>query len=85
MGQIVKISVSLPVEILKAVEGECKIRGESRSRFFRHAVERLLDQQHAQEAVKRYVEGYRQQPETDEEVALAHQISSAVLKQEPWA
>lgn len=85
MGQTVKISVSLPVEIMKAVEGECKARGESRSRLFRQAIERLLEQQHAQEAVKRYVEGYRQQPETDEEVALAHQISSAVLKQEPWA
>lgn len=85
MGQTVKVSVSLPVEILNAVESECKARGESRSGFFRHAVERLLDQQHAQEAVKRYVDGYRRQPETDEEVALAHQISSAVLKQEPWA
>lgn len=85
MGQTVKISVSLPIEILKAVEDECKARGASRSGFFRHAVERLLDQQHAQEAVKRYVESYRQQPETDDEVVLAQQLSSAVLKQEPWA
>lgn len=44
-----------------------------------------LNQQRGQEALPRYVEGYRQQPETDEEVAFAHQISEAVLTQEPWA
>jgi hypothetical protein len=47
--------------------------------------EHSLNEQQAQDAITRYVEGYRQQPETDEEVALAHQLSSAVLTQEPWA
>lgn len=45
----------------------------------------FLNQQLALDAITRYIEGYRQQPETDEEVALAQQISSAVLTQEPWS
>lgn len=36
--------------------------------------------QRVQEAVTRYTEGYRQQPETDEEAAAAHQISSAAVR-----
>lgn len=85
MSKAVKIAISLPEELLHAVEGECRTRGETRSGFFRQAAEHLLSQQRAQEAVTRYVEGYRQQPETDEEIALAHQLSTAILTQEPWS
>jgi hypothetical protein len=35
--------------------------------------------QRPQEIVTRYTDGYRQQPETDEEAAAAHQISSAAV------
>jgi metal-responsive CopG/Arc/MetJ family transcriptional regulator len=84
-ARTVKIAISLPEELLHAVEGECRTRGETRSRLFRQAIERLLRQQHAQEAVKRYVEGYQKQPETDEEITLAHQLGTAVLTQEPWS
>lgn len=83
--RIVKIAISLPEELLRAVESECRTRGETRSRYFRQAIERLLNQQRTQEAVRRYIEGYQQQPETDEEIAPAHQLSTAVLVQEPWS
>jgi hypothetical protein len=34
--------------------------------------------------VQRYLQGYRAQPETEEEVAAMHRASSAVFEQAPW-
>lgn len=85
MSKAVKIAISLPADVLEAVEKERRARSESRSQFFRQAVEHFLRQQHLQEAVKQYVQGYLAQPETDEEVAAVQQVSMAVLSQEAWS
>ena len=85
MSKAVKIAISLPDELLKAAERERRAKGESRSEFFRRALETLLRREREREAGQRYVEGYREQPETEEEVAAVHQASSATLSQEPWA
>ena len=84
MSKAVKIAISLPAEVLEAAEQERKVRGESRSQFFFKAVKTFIHRVWEQEAVERYVQGYREKPETDEEVAAIHQASSAVLGQEPW-
>jgi hypothetical protein len=47
-------------------------------------VEALLRREQEQEAVQRYLQGYRAQPETDEEVEAMHRASSAVFEQAPW-
>ena len=82
--KVVKIAISLPGDLLEAVDRECKARAESRSQFFQHAVETFIRQAREREAVGRYIQGYREQPETDEEVAAVHQASRAVLSQELW-
>lgn len=84
MGKSAKIALSLPEDVLEAVETERKARGESRSKFFRRAVERLLKQERESSAVKDYVRGYREFPESTEEVEAAHRLGSAVLAEEPW-
>jgi metal-responsive CopG/Arc/MetJ family transcriptional regulator len=84
MGKSVKIAISLPEDILKAVERERKSKGESRSRFFRRAIEGFLKQEGESSAVKEYVRGYREVPESAEEVEAAHRAGSAVLAGEPW-
>ena len=38
MGKTAKVAISLPEDILKVVEKERKARGESRSEFFRQAM-----------------------------------------------
>lgn len=83
-GKTIKIAISLPAEMLEAAERERRARRESRSEFFRHAVEVFLRQERQREAVRRYVEGYREQPETDQEVAAAQQVSLGTLGREPW-
>jgi Arc/MetJ-type ribon-helix-helix transcriptional regulator len=84
VSKVVKIAISLPPELLEAADQKRQDRGETRSEFFRHAVEALLRQEQEQEAVQRYLQGYRDQPETDEEVEAIHRASGAVFEQAPW-
>ena len=42
MSQAVKVAISLPAGLLEMAEHERQLRGESRSEFFRHALEAYL-------------------------------------------
>ena len=85
MGKSAKVAISLPGDVLEAVETERKAKGESRSQFFRRAIERFLKQERESSAVKDYVRSYQEVPESAEEVEAAHRVGSAVLAEEPWA
>ena len=84
MGKVAKIAISLPEDVLEVVEKERKAKGESRSEFFRRAIEAFLRQQSERSAVERYIHGYKQTPETADEVEAAHRAAAAVLAEEPW-
>ena len=84
MPKTAKIAISLPEEVLNAVEREREGSGESRSQFFRRAVETLLRHRQERERSEQYVRAYQQAPETREEVEAARQAASAILAQEPW-
>ncbi len=84
MGRGTKVTISLPSETLIAVERERQSRRETRSEFFRYAVEQVLCQAREQEAIARYVQGYQQWPETEEEIVVADQAARASLAIEPW-
>lgn len=84
MGKSAKIAISLPPDIFEAIERERKAKGESRSEFLRRAAEVALRQESERTAVARYVRGYREMPETAEEVESAHRAGSAILAAEPW-
>jgi metal-responsive CopG/Arc/MetJ family transcriptional regulator len=84
MGKTAKVAISLPENILRAVEEERKARGESRSEFFRRAAERLLKQEREALAVKQYLRGYRETPESAEEVEAIHRAGITILAEEPW-
>lgn len=84
MGKIAKVAISLPQDVLAAVETERQATGESRSEFFRRAVERRLKEQRESSLIRKYVRGYRESPESTEEIEAAHLLGSAVLAAEPW-
>jgi metal-responsive CopG/Arc/MetJ family transcriptional regulator len=84
MSRIAKVAISLPEDILRAVEMERRAKGESRSQFFLRAVERLLQQERESGAVREYVRGYEEMPESAEEVEAARRAGDVVLAQEPW-
>ena len=79
-----KIAISLPDEVLQAVEQERLARGESRSAFFRRAVEQLLRREREREADQRYVRGYLEFPETEEEDVWIRAAGLMALAEEPW-
>jgi metal-responsive CopG/Arc/MetJ family transcriptional regulator len=84
MSKTTKIAISLPEDILNAVEKERKDSGESRSEIFRRAVEMLLRQRREQDMNERYIQAYKQAPETKEEIEAARHAANAILAEEPW-
>jgi metal-responsive CopG/Arc/MetJ family transcriptional regulator len=84
MGKTSKVAISLPEDVLAAVEMQRQVKGETRSEFFRRAVETRLKQEQESSAIRDYLRGYQQYPESPEEVEAAHRAGSAVLAAEPW-
>jgi len=83
MSHSAKISISLPANILEAAERERQSTGESRSEFFRRAVEFLIKQKRQNEAVQRYVAGYVAEPETPYETEPIDEAGRETLGGEP--
>lgn len=79
-----KVAISLPDETLQAVEKERKSKGQSRSEFFRLAVEELLRRERERELDEQYVRAYREMPETAEEMAVAESTMHAAFAESPW-
>ncbi len=84
MTKTSKIAISIPKEVLAAVERERQESGESRSQIFRRAVDLLLRQQREREMSEKYMRAYQQIPETKEEVTAARRAASTILAEEPW-
>ncbi len=79
-----KIAISLPEEVLRAIESARKGSGESRSQFLRRAVEAYLRHQKERELDEQYIRGYTEQPETPQEAGGLYGAGLAALAQEPW-
>ncbi len=79
-----KIAISLPDEVLEAVEKERLAKGESRSQFFRRAAEEQLRREKDRKDIEQYIRGYQLYPETKEEVALAEHLANYALAENPW-
>ncbi|MDP2935683.1 MAG: ribbon-helix-helix domain-containing protein [Dehalococcoidia bacterium] len=84
MPKTAKIAISLPEDFLDAIEEERKATGESRSQFFRRAIESYWQRTKERLAVEQYLEGYRKTPESLEEVEAVHRAGAAILAEEPW-
>ena len=84
MDRSTKVAISLPERVLEAIEKERKASGESRSEFFRRAVERLLKEEREAGEIEKYVKGYKAMPESANEVKAIHQAGASVLVEEPW-
>ena len=79
-----KIAISLPEEMLQAVELERRATGESRSQFFRRAVEERLRRERDREDIARYIEGYQKYPETEDELAFAESALLYAFDEDSW-
>ena len=79
-----KIAISLPDDVLEEIEKERLAKGVSRSEFFRRAVEEHLRRAKELELEEKYVRGYLENPETEEEVALAEATLHYAFDRESW-
>jgi metal-responsive CopG/Arc/MetJ family transcriptional regulator len=84
MSKTSKIAISLPEDVLAAVEKEREESGESRSEIFRRAIRLLLRQRKEREISERYIHAYQRMPDTAEEVNAARRSASTILAEEPW-
>ena len=84
MFRVGKIAISLPQDLLQIVERERGKSGETRSAFFRRAVEEMLGRSERNERIDAYVRGYLRQPETDAEAAAADAAATDALEAEEW-
>ncbi|MBI4285910.1 MAG: ribbon-helix-helix protein, CopG family [Chloroflexi bacterium] len=83
MPKTARIAISLPEEVLRAVERERAESGESRSALLRRAIELLLRQRREREISEAYTRAYKELPETEEEIAAARRAASTILAESP--
>lgn len=83
MKRAVKVAISLPEDLLIAVDQARGTAGVSRSRFFRDAAQAQLGLSAATE-VERYIAAYREDPEAADEVAAAMASAVHLLAAEPF-
>jgi len=79
-----KIAISLPDEILQEIEKERLATGETRSEFLRRAVKAYFRNQRKQEDIDRYVRGYLEHPETEEELGWTSATLERAWAESPW-
>lgn len=79
-----KVAISLPPELLRLVDLECRARGMNRSEFIRFSVAALFQRRAEQAADAEYEEAYRRMPEdpADSEAYLAMAVSA--IGSLPW-
>ncbi len=84
MRRSAKLTISLPTDLLKVIEQRQEARGESRSEVIAGLVESALHREREQADVERYIRGYLEQPETDDEVATIDRLSVEAATRDPW-
>ena len=84
MKKSAKVAISLPVDIYETVEKSRIKKGESRSEYFRHAVEKLLKEEQEAKDIEAYITSYTSDPETAEDVKTTDKLGAAALAEEIW-
>lgn len=64
-----KVAISVPDDLLAAVDAESRIAHISRSRLFGLAARSYLDRRRRRRDIDLYLASYRELPESDEEIA----------------
>ncbi len=79
-----RLTVSLPSDLVAAVERELAHPDESRSALFRRLLEEALQEAEERRNVERYIMGYREQPQTEGEFGWSEAIAVEALANERW-
>lgn len=81
---VARIAISLPRPLLLELERLRRSSGLSRSGLVRQALSRMLEGHRKAGQVRAYIQGYKDFPETTQELDEALALSLPLLSQEPW-
>ena len=81
-----KIAISLPDEVLEAVEKERQNGSKvlSRSEFIKKALQQFLRTESERGLDEQYIRGYLEHPETPEETEWLDEAAAEVFASNPW-
>lgn len=79
-----KVAISLPPELLRLIDLECRARGMSRSEYIRSAVTDLLKRRAERAADADYDEAYRKMPEDPADAAAYLAMTASAVTSLPW-
>jgi hypothetical protein len=85
MPNVAKVACSIDADLLARVESVRKRTGESRSAFISRALRMLTAESARAIAVARYVEAYRECPESSADVRTARRSARRALSRIAWA
>ena len=78
-----KVTISLPAQLLGAVDRLQRKTGRSRSEIFRHAVEELFASERERAEEQRWLSAYRGQPQREEELGWTD-VALESLAENAW-
>jgi hypothetical protein len=84
MSNVAKVACSIDAALLARVESVRKRTGESRSAFISRALRMLTAESARALAVARYVEAYRERPESSDDVRAARRSARHTLSRVAW-
>jgi metal-responsive CopG/Arc/MetJ family transcriptional regulator len=84
MARTSKVAVTIDTDLLAQAEAVRRRTGESRSAVIARALRELLRAEERARDVRRYIEAYREQPETEDEIAMSHNQPRRAVRELPW-
>ncbi len=84
MSNMTRFTVSIPAELLEALDTTLTKGKENRSAALRRILEEAVRAEQERREVERYVAGYRERPQTDEELGWAEPTALERLEELPW-
>lgn len=84
MREMARITVSLPSELLAAVDHNLARVDESRSAVVRRIIEDALRRDRETKADEAYIRGYQKFPQTEDELGWSDVVTRERFSEEPW-
>ena len=84
MTNLIRVTITLPGDLLEAAEARLGSDHGSRSGLIRRIIEDALRAADEREKVQQYVRGYREEPQTEEEFGWSDWALTEGLKELPW-
>lgn len=83
MRKVTKISITVPNPLLQEVEREIE-DGETRSEAIARLLHLAVRTKREKRDIERYIQGYLEQPETEEEVRATEVLAFKLGQWDPW-